>query len=244
MVQNSSYFCISSVKDFHDAFYSYCKTIYPAERLFEHYCEGYAVYMQNLAIASSSSANEEDDFIEDEEEDSFSTISSFKSILQQKNVQHFDIEVDDNDTLDTSGINPNVSYNDDHDSGVVSSLFEDHITDDYFQKSSSLSFECYHVAPIFDEYDDGFEIPDLDICDVVQSDQQIHEDIQSIIHEQLEPVPNNYASEGNMEEEDQLVDSHDEIGVVVVQETYELIHDDLDLLNCQRPNDVHVLFLA
>jgi len=40
---------ISSLKDFHDAFYSYCKRIYPAERHFQHCCEGYALYMQNLA---------------------------------------------------------------------------------------------------------------------------------------------------------------------------------------------------
>jgi hypothetical protein len=66
----------------------------------------------------------------------------------------------------------------------VPNLFQDHITDDSFQKSSSLSLEFYHVAPIFYEYDDHLEILDLDVYDVAESDQQIHEDIQSIIHEQ------------------------------------------------------------
>jgi len=32
---------ISSLKDFHAAFHSYCKRIYPAECLFEHCWEGY-----------------------------------------------------------------------------------------------------------------------------------------------------------------------------------------------------------
>jgi hypothetical protein len=78
---------ISSLEDFHDAFYSYCKRIYPAEKLFEHCCEGYALYIHNLAVDASSSADEGDGYIEEEEEDSLSDISSSKSILQQEDFQ-------------------------------------------------------------------------------------------------------------------------------------------------------------
>jgi hypothetical protein len=76
-----------------------------------------------------------------------------------------------------------------------------------------LSLEFYHVAPIFYEYDDDLEILDPNVCDVEESDQQIHEDIQSIIHEQSEPVYDNYASDGCEEYMDQFVDSHDDIVV-------------------------------
>jgi len=144
------------------------------QSLFEHCCEQYPLYIQNLAVDSSSIKDEEDDCIEEEEEDSLSFISSSKYVLQQQDFQQLDIEVDDNDTLDTSHINPNVSYNDDYNTEVVPSLFEDHITNDNFQKSS---LEFYHVAPNFDKYDDDLEILDLDVYDVVEYDQQIHEDI-------------------------------------------------------------------
>jgi hypothetical protein len=53
---------ISSLKDFHDVFYSHCKIIYPAERLFENCCEGYASYIQDSASDSSSSDDEGDDY--------------------------------------------------------------------------------------------------------------------------------------------------------------------------------------
>jgi len=69
--------------------------------------------------------------------------------LQQQDFQPLDIEVDENDTLDTSHINRNASYNDDYNAEVVPSLFEDHITNDYFRKSS---LEFYHAAPNFDKY--------------------------------------------------------------------------------------------
>jgi hypothetical protein len=155
MVQNSSYASsISSLEDFHDAFYSYCKRIYPAERLFEHCCEGYALYTQNFVDYSSSSADEGDDNVEEEEEDSLSTISSSNFVLQQEDFQQSDIEVDNNDTLDAFGINPNVSNSSDYDTEVVPNMFEDHIVDDYIHKSSSLSLEFYHAAPVYDEYSD------------------------------------------------------------------------------------------
>jgi len=36
---------ISSLKYFHDVYYSYCKRIYLAESLFEHCCEQYPLYI-------------------------------------------------------------------------------------------------------------------------------------------------------------------------------------------------------
>jgi hypothetical protein len=105
---------ISSLKDFHVAFHSYCKRIYPVERLFEHCCEGYVLYTQNFVDCSSSSADEGDDNIEEEEEDSLSAISSSNYVLQWEKFQQSDIEIDNNDTLDAFGINPNVSNSSDY----------------------------------------------------------------------------------------------------------------------------------
>jgi hypothetical protein len=62
---------ISSLKDFHDVFYSHCKIIYPAERLFENCCEGYASYIQDSTSDSSSSDDEGDDCREQDLNDEF-----------------------------------------------------------------------------------------------------------------------------------------------------------------------------
>ena len=72
---------ISSLKDFHDAFYSYCRRIYPAECLFEHCCRGYALYIQCLVVDSSSSKDEVGGYAMKREED---LLSSSNSILQQE----------------------------------------------------------------------------------------------------------------------------------------------------------------
>jgi hypothetical protein len=117
---------------FHDAFYSHCKRIYPTETLFENCCEGYELYIHNLAVDASNSVDEGDGYIEEEEEDSLSYIYSSQSILQQEDFQQSYFEVDDNNTLDAFGINPNVSYSDDYDTKAVPSLFEYHITNDNF----------------------------------------------------------------------------------------------------------------
>ena len=45
-----------------------------------------------------------------------------------------------------------------------------------------------------------------DVCDMAQSDQQIHECIQTIILEQPEPMYDSYPFEYNVEKEDYLVD--------------------------------------
>ena len=49
------------------------------------------------------------------------------------------------------------------------------------------------------------------MTDVAEKFQLVHEDIQSIIHEQSEPMYDSYLFEGSMGQEDQLVDSHDDI---------------------------------
>ena len=83
---------MSSLKYFHDAFYSYCKRIYPAECLFEHCCRGYALYIQGLVVDSSSSEDEAGGYAMKKEED---LLSSSNSILQQEIFQNSDIKVDD-----------------------------------------------------------------------------------------------------------------------------------------------------
>ena len=52
-----------------------------------------------------------------------------------------------------------------------------------------------------------------------------------------------YPYEGSMEEEDQLVDSHDDIVVNVVEEILEQIQDNLDAFDFQCLNGVYALFL-
>jgi len=59
------------LKEFHDVFYSHCKIIYPAERLFENFCEGYASYIQDSASDSSSSDDEGDDYRDQDLDDEF-----------------------------------------------------------------------------------------------------------------------------------------------------------------------------
>jgi hypothetical protein len=75
---------ISSLKDdcFHDVFYSHCKIIYPAEKLFENCCEGYASYIQDSTSDSSRNAYEGDDCSEYEDEDSLPDISPSRSVIQ------------------------------------------------------------------------------------------------------------------------------------------------------------------
>ena len=75
------------------------------------------------------------------------------------------------------GINSNVSYNADYNTEAIPSLFKDQIAADNFQKTSSLSLEFYQSAPFFYECDDDIEKKDLDMCDVIELNQQVHEDI-------------------------------------------------------------------
>ena len=81
-------------------------------------------------------------------------ISSSNSVLDQEDFQQSDIEIDNNDTLDAFGINPNVSNSSDCDTETLPNMFKGYIVDDNTHKSSSLSLELYHTAPVYDEYTD------------------------------------------------------------------------------------------
>ena len=59
------------------------------------------------------------------------------------------------------------------------------------------------------------------MCDVAESDQQIHEGIHSILLKKPELMYDSYPFKGSVGEEDQLVDSHNCIVVYVVQEILE-----------------------
>ena len=106
-----------------------------------------------------------------------SYVAFTNSILQQEDFQQLDVKFDDHNTLDAFGINSDVSYNADYNTEAIPSLFEDQIAADNFQKTSSLKLEFYHSAPIFDEHDDDLEKQDLDMCDVIELNRQVHEDI-------------------------------------------------------------------
>ena len=80
------------MKDFHDAFYSYCKRIYPAECPFEHCSRGYALYIHGLKVDSSSSKDEAGGYAMKKEED---PLSSSNFVLHQEIFQNSDIKVDD-----------------------------------------------------------------------------------------------------------------------------------------------------
>ena len=71
---------ISSLKDFHDAFYLYCKRIYPVEFLFEDCCRVYALYIQGLEADFSSSKDEASGYDMKKEED---LLFSSDSVLQE-----------------------------------------------------------------------------------------------------------------------------------------------------------------
>ncbi len=72
---------ISSLKDFHHAFYSHYKITYQAERLYENCCEVYASYIRDSTGDSSNSADEGDRCSKYEDEDSFLDISPSRSFI-------------------------------------------------------------------------------------------------------------------------------------------------------------------
>jgi hypothetical protein len=75
---------------------------------------------------------------------------------------------------------------------------------------------------------------------VTKFDQQIREGIQLLIYEQPELVHGNYPSEGNMEEEDQPVDYHDDI--VGVPEFSEQNQDDFIAFDYDNADLGHTFF--
>ena len=82
------------------------------------------------------------------------------------------------------------------------------------------------------------------MCDVAEFNQQVYEDIQSIIHEQTEPMYDSYSSDGSMKEEDQLVNSQDDTIVDTVEGTCEHIQDKFDAFDFQCLENLHSLFSA
>ena len=92
------------------------------------------------------------------------------------------------------------------------------------------SLEKISNQPLFDEYDDDVEVLDPDVDDMTNSNQQIHEGIHSIVHEEPELVYDSYAYEGNVEDEDHPLNSHDDNVVLnnLIQEAYEDVLDAFD----------------
>ena len=170
---------------------------YEAQSSIEENIENHTVYeglQNNLKVGVDDSRVKDalDSFSKD---DSLSYVAFAKSFLQQE-----DVKFDYHNTLDAFGINSDVSYNADYNIEAIPSLFEYQIVADNFQKTSSLSLEFYKDAPIFYEYGDDLKIQDPNGCDVVESNQQIYEGIHFIVHEQIEPMYDNYPSDGNMKE--------------------------------------------
>ena len=85
-------------------------------------------------------------------------------------------------------------------------------------------------------------LKDLDMCDVAEFNQQVHEDFQSIVHEQPEPVYDSYTSNASMEEENHFVNSQDDIVVDIVEGTCENIRDKFDAFYFQCLENIHSLF--
>jgi hypothetical protein len=147
---------ISSLKDFHDVFYSHCKIIYPTERLFENCCERYASYIRVSTSDSSSSTYEGDDWSEYEDEDSLLDISLSRSIIQQEDSQQFDFEIPNNDSLDEE--DDNVEVEDD----LLSSVsFPNVLQHEDFQNSDidNEALDAFGINPnVFNSGDSDIEV--------------------------------------------------------------------------------------
>jgi hypothetical protein len=144
------------------------------------------------------------------------------------------VDVDTSDTF--SDVSNGQNSNNNQGTYLHSFFQDDHETNvSEFQIS-----EIFSNQPTYDEYDDDLEVLDPDVYDVVGFDQQLHEDIESIVHEEPDPVYDNYVSEGSKEDEDEPLDFHDNIIVlnVVVQGTYEEIQNDPVAFDCDKTNDL------
>jgi len=96
----------------------------------------------------------------------------------------------------------------------------------------------YEDGLIFNKYDDEIEKKDPEICEVcdkLQSDQQIQECSQSIIFEQQKPLPNSHSFEDSVEKEVQSVDIVDD----TIQNFTEQIQADPDVFYHQCLIDIH-----
>ena len=108
---------------------------------------------------------------------------------------------------------------------------------------SALSLEYYQAAPNFDEYGDDLKIQDPDGCDVAKSNQQIYEGIHFFVHEQPEPLYDNYTSSGSMEEEDHLANFQNDVVIDTVEGACEQIQDKIDAFVFQCMENLHSLFI-
>jgi hypothetical protein len=170
---------ISSLKDFHVVFHSYCKRIYPAKLLLDDCCE------QIKSLSTNDWKNFSDEIHEDicqknEAQDGFDSFQDVSCNLSGDHHEEF------------AAANPCEDQFFIKETFVVNHL-EDHTA--YIHKSSSLSLDMYQSSPVYDEYDDDLEILDPKVHDVKQFDQQFHEGIESIVREESELVYDNYSSE-------------------------------------------------
>ena len=102
--------------------------------------------------------------------------------------------------------------------------------------------EYYQAAQIFDGYGDDLKIQDPYGCDVAESNQQIYEGIHFTVHEQPELVYDSYTSIGSMEDEDHLVNFHNDVFIDVVEGTCEQIQDKFGAFDFQCMENLHSLF--
>jgi hypothetical protein len=198
---------ISSSKRFHIAFNDYCRRFYPAKYLFESCGEEFKLYTQQSESSSSMNVKE---FIDEEMEEDFISheSSSYYSIQEEEGCEEFVLlhchsnykessndeyqNACDSNIVHTFVINPKVPSNFGYNVIVVPNMIEDHTVDDSIKehKSSSLSFEPYQSALVYDEYNDDSEISTQHMIVL-----QFQQSIESIIHEEIEPVYNSFYSE-------------------------------------------------
>jgi hypothetical protein len=121
------------LKQFHTVFHDHYRRYFPAECIFEHYCEEFASYIQNFVT------DEKELNLNEVEEDSLSVESFSSSVMQLENFQHcINIEVDGSHTLDTFDITSDVSNSHDYDEFVAQNFIGD--------------------LPVFYEYEDDLEV--------------------------------------------------------------------------------------
>jgi hypothetical protein len=167
---------LSSLKDFHAIFHSYCKRIYPVELLLHDCCEQ----------IKSLSTNDWENFSDEIHEG-----------ICQKNEAKVGFDSFQDVSCNLSG--------DHHEDLVAASSCEDQLfieenfvvnhLEDHTAYSSSLPLDMYQSSPVFDEYDNDIRVLDPEVHDVEQFEQQFHEGIESIIREESELVYDSYNSE-------------------------------------------------
>ena len=166
---------ISSLKDFHDSFYSYCKRIYLAECLFEHCCRGYALYIQGLVVDSSSSKDEVGGYAMKNEED---LLSSSNSVLQEEIFQNSVIKVDDSIIEQKSS-----SLEIDQDAPIYDKYNDDKANVVSFDITSNVNIAPYFYEgqPVFDEYLDE----ELQTSTLTRNQEHFYDVHKDILEQQI-----------------------------------------------------------